>query len=72
MSKFYRLINDFQERFANGVPALAECKGLDIKGDFSFGKNVKLVGDVVLDNSTDTQVQIEDGAVLQGTLTWED
>ena len=70
--KFYRLINDFQERFANGVPALAECKGLDIKGDFSFGKNVKLVGDVVLDNSTDTQVQIEDGAVLQGTLTWED
>lgn len=44
--KFYKDINDFEKRFAGGIPSLKKCKSLEISGDVYFGKNVEIIGDV--------------------------
>jgi len=46
--KFYKDINDFEKRFANGIPSLRKCKSLEITGDVYFGRNVEIKGDVTI------------------------
>ena len=69
-SRYYRLIQDFQSRFACGAPSLEQCTGLTIEGDVSFGKNIKLLGKVHLRNSSDRQIKIDDDSVLEGEHDW--
>jgi len=64
--KHYKKIDDLQARFPEGVPDLLECKKLTIIGDVKFGADVKLIGDVVITNDSDSQVMIESGTVLKG------
>ncbi len=70
--EYYRNISDFQSRFASGVPALDQCTELSVEGDFSFGKNIKLLGKVHLRNTSASQVNIEDDSVLEGEHHWAD
>ncbi|WP_193106853.1 UTP--glucose-1-phosphate uridylyltransferase [Brachybacterium sp. FME24] len=44
----YKLIQDFEPRFANGVPSLKEAVSLDVQGNWTFGADVSVVGDAVL------------------------
>jgi UTP--glucose-1-phosphate uridylyltransferase len=64
-SKYYKLVDDMTERFPE-VPSLIECEDLKIIGDYSFGKNVKLIGKVELKNDNEHQIKIEDGKVVVG------
>ncbi len=59
-SKYYKLIQDLESRFPEGVPSLLNCKSLSIEGDIKFGKNVVIEGDVQLSNASKDQVVIED------------
>ncbi len=68
--KFYQQIDDFEKRFSNGIPSLRDCKRLQIVGDFFFGKNVIFKGSVTLKNRQQSPVNIQDGQVLQGDLTF--
>ncbi|EYT50330.1 UTP--glucose-1-phosphate uridylyltransferase [Brachybacterium muris] len=47
-SEPYKLINDFEARFPQGVPSLKEAVSLDVQGDWTFGRDVSVIGDAVL------------------------
>ncbi|MCA9388735.1 UTP--glucose-1-phosphate uridylyltransferase [Candidatus Berkelbacteria bacterium] len=47
-SRFYKFINDFEQRFPAGSPILADCQELKVEGDFTFGADVKIQGKVHL------------------------
>ncbi|MDR2338516.1 MAG: UTP--glucose-1-phosphate uridylyltransferase [Deltaproteobacteria bacterium] len=64
--RYYQNITDFTQRFPNGAPSLIDCKSLIIKGDFVFGKNVVLKGNIVLENNHEVQKVIEDNTILNG------
>jgi UTP--glucose-1-phosphate uridylyltransferase len=61
-SDYYKLIGDFEERFAAGAPSLVECDRLAVSGDVRFGRGVVVRGRV----SVEGPASIEDGAVLAG------
>ena len=65
-NNFYKNIDDLQARFPQGAPDLLNCKSLTITGDVKFESDVKLIGDVVINNDSDQQMVIEAGSVLRG------
>lgn len=48
--RFYKNISDFDERFPYGVPSLAAANSFTIKGDWTFGQNVKCFADALLED----------------------
>lgn len=44
--RYYKLVDDFEARFAEGIPSLIECERFELEGDVYFAKNVKIVGNV--------------------------
>ncbi|MBV8353010.1 MAG: UTP--glucose-1-phosphate uridylyltransferase, partial [Verrucomicrobia bacterium] len=42
----YKLVDKFEELFANGVPSLIRCRSLTINGKVKFETGVEVVGDV--------------------------
>lgn len=65
-SKYFKKIDDFQQRFAAGPPSLVDCDSLEVVGDVWFGANVALRGDVRI--SADSNTSIPDGATLEGEV----
>jgi len=63
LDKQYKLVNDFDARFPNGAPSLVRCQQLTVKGDWTFGRDVTVVGvaEVAAAGSPGT---IADGSVL--------
>ncbi len=59
---YYKLIDDFEERFPDGPPSLAQARSLHVTGDFTFGKDIVARGDAVL--TTDTPQRIPDGTTI--------
>ena len=60
----YRLVEGFETRFPHGVPSMAECTSLRVIGDPVFGRNVRCVGDVLVDGL----LRVHDNAVLEGPV----
>jgi UTP--glucose-1-phosphate uridylyltransferase len=60
----YKLVGEFDKRFPEGAPSLKEATSLSIEGDWTFGRGVRVVGDVELEASSAKRV--ESGAVLSG------
>lgn len=44
----YKLVGDFEQRFAEGVPSLKDASSLTINGDWTFGAHVAITGNVTL------------------------
>ncbi len=61
---YYKLLDDFEQRFPDGAPSLREAQRLVVHGDVTFGKGVVVRGAVQLDESEPTR--LEPGAVLEG------
>jgi UTP--glucose-1-phosphate uridylyltransferase len=61
-SQHFKLLSDFEARFAAGPPSLAECERLAVEGDVSFGRDVTVRGSVIVEGPG----RIEDGTVLRG------
>jgi UTP--glucose-1-phosphate uridylyltransferase len=61
-SKYFKLLPDFEARFAAGPPSLARCDRLSVQGDVSFGRDAVVRGSVTVEGPR----RIEDGAVLEG------
>jgi UTP--glucose-1-phosphate uridylyltransferase len=59
---YFKLLSDFEARFAAGAPSLARCDRLTVTGDVSFGRGVVARGSVTVEGPR----RIEDGAVLEG------
>ena len=49
--RFYKTIDDFNERFPYSVPALAAAKSVTIRGDWTFGSQVSMFADAVLEDT---------------------
>ena len=62
----FKLVHDFDDRFAAGAPSLVGCERLTVEGDVSFGADVVVRGTVTVDAGDDGPLRIEDGAVLTG------
>ena len=45
----YRFVPGFEKRFPKGVPSMRDCTSLRVIGDPVFGRNVRCVGDVLID-----------------------
>jgi UTP--glucose-1-phosphate uridylyltransferase len=65
-SAFYKRIDDFSQRFSQGTPSLVRCRRLTVRGDFHFGKDVSISGEVDLVNESDAPRRIPDGETLRG------
>jgi len=67
-TRFYKNIADFEIRFPQGAPSLLQCDSLQIDGDIHFGENVRIEGDVHLNNPTDKTATIADGTHIHTPL----
>ncbi|WNM27173.1 UTP--glucose-1-phosphate uridylyltransferase [Demequina capsici] len=68
-SDHYKTVQDFDRHFPYGVPSLKEASSLTIYGDWTFGKNVTVVGTVVLEDDNGEPNHVLDGTILEGGIT---
>ncbi|ROR90010.1 UTP--glucose-1-phosphate uridylyltransferase [Nocardioides aurantiacus] len=57
----YKLVADFDQRFASGVPSMRRAESLVVNGDWSFGEKVVVRGKAELDGD---HGRVEAGSVL--------
>jgi len=62
--KHYKLVSDFDERFPEGIPSMRRATSLVVHGDWTFDKDVAVVGDVELDAPSDGAGRVEAGTTL--------
>jgi UTP--glucose-1-phosphate uridylyltransferase len=62
-SRFYKLLDDFEERFPHGPPSLREAERLVVHGDVTFGEGVRVRGAVEL--NAEEPMRIDAGATLE-------
>jgi UTP--glucose-1-phosphate uridylyltransferase len=62
----FKLLRDFDDRFAAGVPSLVGCERLEVRGDVAFGAGVVVRGAVTVEAPAGVQRRVEDGALLEG------
>ena len=62
--RYYQLYDDMIERFPHGAPSLRRCDALTVKGDVVFGRDIVVEGRVVVENSGDEAIRLEDGTRL--------
>jgi UTP--glucose-1-phosphate uridylyltransferase len=68
-SDHFKLLPDFEARFPAGPPSLVACERLTVAGDVRFGRGVVVRGAVRIKHEGDGQLQLEDGAVLEGDVS---
>jgi UTP--glucose-1-phosphate uridylyltransferase len=64
--KHYKLVGDFEARFAAGAPSLVGAQRLTVRGDVAFGADVVVRGAVTVEHDGDGQRRLDDGALLHG------
>ncbi len=60
----YKLVGEFDKRFPDGAPSMKGATSLKVEGDWTFGRDVRLQGEVVLE-ATSAQ-RVEPGTVISG------
>jgi UTP--glucose-1-phosphate uridylyltransferase len=60
---YFKTIDAFSGRFAEGVPSLREAESLTVRGDWTFGAGVRVVGAARLDDEGAPR-RVADGTVL--------
>ena len=66
-NNYYKIIDEFDQRFPAGVPSLKEARSLGIKGDWTFEAGIRVIGDVTLEDRGAPQI-IAAGATLTDVL----
>ncbi len=69
-SKFYKKIDQFDQRFPYGPPSLIDCYGLQVQGDVVFKDHVVCKKEVNILNTTGEQKEIASGSVLTGEVVF--
>lgn len=64
--EYFRILADFESRFADGAPSLVRADRLEVRGDVAFGKNVTVIGDVEVEAPAGECREIPDGTELRG------
>ncbi|MGB5157037.1 UTP--glucose-1-phosphate uridylyltransferase [Desulfobacterium sp. N47] len=68
--KYYSKIDQFNDRFKEGVPSLIECESLSIIGDVYFEKDVKIAGNVTIKNTGNNPAVITKNSIINKDLTF--
>jgi UTP--glucose-1-phosphate uridylyltransferase len=63
-SSYYKLVGDFDQRFPEGVPSMRRSRSLVVHGDWTFGKDVTVVGEVELEEPAECAGRVETGTTL--------
>jgi UTP--glucose-1-phosphate uridylyltransferase len=63
LDKPYKLVAGFERRFPEGVPSLRNASSLRVRGDWTFGRDVVVVGDAVV-GEPGSEGRVEDGTRL--------
>ena len=63
-NRYFKNIDDLKRCFPYGCPSLLNCVTWTVKGDFVFGRDVKIEGSVVMTNETENPVVIADGTII--------
>ena len=63
--EYFKILADFDARFAAGVPSLVCADRLEVRGDVAFGKDVVVVGDVEVTAPDGERRVIPDGTELR-------
>ncbi|HSE08439.1 MAG TPA: UTP--glucose-1-phosphate uridylyltransferase [Nocardioidaceae bacterium] len=63
-SAHYKFVGDFDQRFPDGVPSMRRASSLVVHGDWTFGKDVTVVGDVELGEPVGGKGRVETGTTL--------
>ncbi|MDD7963844.1 UTP--glucose-1-phosphate uridylyltransferase [Actinomycetospora lemnae] len=58
----FKMLGDFERRFAGGAPSLARATALTVEGDVTFGADVTVEGDVTVAGPR----HVDDGETLRG------
>ncbi len=67
---FYGKFDQLEERFKDGVPSLLDCRCLTVIGDVRFEKDVKIIGNVRIENRGGTQAVIKAGRVIDSNIVF--
>jgi UTP--glucose-1-phosphate uridylyltransferase len=62
--RYFKRIDQLEERFPHGAPSLLGCRRLQIRGDFRFGRSAVFRGEVCLENPSTEPRRIRDGEVF--------
>ncbi len=60
---YYKLMADFEARFPEGEPSLRQARAFVVNGDWTFGRDVTVVGDASLD-AQDSPGRVQPGTTL--------
>jgi UTP--glucose-1-phosphate uridylyltransferase len=63
--RYYRRIDDFEQRFPVGAPSLRECTRLAVEGDVVFGSGIICKGAVRVENNAGEQGRLPDAILLE-------
>ncbi|MCK6509977.1 UTP--glucose-1-phosphate uridylyltransferase [Myxococcota bacterium] len=66
-NRYYRLVDDLDQRFPQGPPSLLHCTLLSVQGDITFGRSVTCRGKVELSAPNQPQT-LPDDAQLSGSF----
>ncbi|UCG67864.1 MAG: UTP--glucose-1-phosphate uridylyltransferase [Deltaproteobacteria bacterium] len=69
--RYYRKIDQLQERFPHGVPSLVDCKSLKVEGNVYFGRGIMIKGDVTITNPLSKRVSIPEGTLIDKDLLFD-
>lgn len=62
---YYRFVNGLDSHFPAGAPSLRHCNHLTVEGEFEFGRDVLLCGDVHFRNPNGHIYRVPDGLVVE-------
>jgi UTP--glucose-1-phosphate uridylyltransferase len=64
--KFFKMIDEFDERFPFGPPSLHRCHSLSVEGDVTFGAGVAVEGEATV--RAGTRATVPDGTLIRDSV----
>ena len=64
--RFYGTYDRLRARFPQGAPSMVHCESLTVKGDVTFGRDIRLEGHVTITNDRPAAYILADGQVIRG------
>lgn len=65
-STWFRLVSDLDGRTPEGSPSLLHCESMAVRGDLTFGRDVRCRG--VVELQATAPARVPDGSLLEGTV----
>ena len=62
---YYRFVSDLDSHFPAGAPSLRRCDSLVVEGEFEFGRDVVLRGEVRFHNDNGHCILVPDGLIIE-------